>query len=37
MFTRVATKSRGALLLALVFLAAACGSSAAKTAAVLVP
>jgi predicted lipoprotein with Yx(FWY)xxD motif len=33
MFTRFATKSRAALLLALVLLAAACGSSAAKTAA----
>jgi predicted lipoprotein with Yx(FWY)xxD motif len=32
MFTRSATKTRSALLLALVFLAAACGSSAAKTA-----
>jgi predicted lipoprotein with Yx(FWY)xxD motif len=32
-FTRFATKSRSALLLGLVFLAAACGSSAAKTAA----
>jgi predicted lipoprotein with Yx(FWY)xxD motif len=33
MFTRLTTKSRSALLLALVLLAAACGSSAAKTAA----
>jgi predicted lipoprotein with Yx(FWY)xxD motif len=33
MFTRSATKTRSALLLALVFLAAACGSSAAKAAA----
>jgi predicted lipoprotein with Yx(FWY)xxD motif len=33
MFSRFTTKSRSALLLALVFLAAACGGSAAKTAA----
>ncbi len=33
MLTRLTTKSRSALLLALVLLAAACGSSAAKTAA----